>query len=411
MKIRLITCLLPVLLIAGNLKSTPVEKLNAYFEGNEHECYYWHQLHHTNAPVISESDLIYLLSGKLGQNEGAAISSRDLSAALFLARNQKTDISPDLLLQALDTLTFVGGHNPELGLVSELSLTLASLGPKARNAMFSLRRSDDEVVSNAIVSALSVYGEEEMRERIYGEIQAIREQDMDRFKKRSVSFEFDPFSQLTASQNLHDYFQWKERVLDNADLLKFVGKNNLIKTSSTSRYPNEKTAESYLSINLRNIYWVSQLDEALSSASSSNERLQMEKRFREASIENFRISNISYRAKLYYLLGFELTEAEKEYLTDVLGLKADEFLPRGEIHLAGFNLDDFQSSDEQQLVATPEPEDLIPPIVEVASEEPIEELTLEPAEESSEKSSNWWLWLIGAVIIVGGIGFGVRRKS
>jgi len=72
---------------------------------------------------------------------------------------------------------------------------------------------------------------------------------------------------------------------------------------------------------------------------------------------------------IYYLLGFELTEAEKKYLTDVMGLKESEFLPRGKIHIAGFNLDDFQRSDEEQLVATPKPEVSITPIAEVTGKE------------------------------------------
>lgn len=36
---------------------------------------------------------------------------------------------------------------------------------------------------------------------------------------------------------------------------------------------------------------------------------------------------------------------------------------------------------------------------------------LKVAEEAAEKSSNWWLWLIGAVVAIGGIGLIARRKS
>jgi len=48
---------------------------------------------------------------------------------------------------------------------------------------------------------------------------------------------------------------------------------------------------------------------------------------------------------------------------------------------------------------------------EPAIEETDEEVVAEPTEEPAEKSSNWWLWLIGAVIVVGGLGLALRRKS
>jgi len=51
--------------------------------------------------------------------------------------------------------------------------------------------------------------------------------------------------------------------------------------------------------------------------------------------------------------------------------------------------------------ATPEP----------AIEEPAEMVAAKPIEEEVEQSSNWWLWLIGAVIVVGGVGLAVRRKN
>ena len=48
---------------------------------------------------------------------------------------------------------------------------------------------------------------------------------------------------------------------------------------------------------------------------------------------------------------------------------------------------------------------------EPAIDETAEVATAEPSEELAEKSSNWWLWLIGAVVVVGGIGLIARRKS
>jgi len=55
-------------------------------------------------------------------------------------------------------------------------------------------------------------------------------------------------------------------------------------------------------------------------------------------------------------------------------------------------------------------EEVTPP--EPAKEEPVEVAAVEVAEETSEQSSQWWLWLIGLlVVVVGGLGFVLRRKS
>jgi len=43
--------------------------------------------------------------------------------------------------------------------------------------------------------------------------------------------------------------------------------------------------------------------------------------------------------------------------------------------------------------------------------EPAEFAAVESPDESAEKSSNWWLWLIGLLIIAGGLAVVLRRKS
>lgn len=48
---------------------------------------------------------------------------------------------------------------------------------------------------------------------------------------------------------------------------------------------------------------------------------------------------------------------------------------------------------------------------EPATEKPAEVETPDTSKEPAEQSSNWWLWLIGAVVVFGGIALGVRRKS
>lgn len=47
---------------------------------------------------------------------------------------------------------------------------------------------------------------------------------------------------------------------------------------------------------------------------------------------------------------------------------------------------------------------------EPITEEPAEVVFAEATEEPVEKSSNWWLWLVGLVVVVGGV-VAVRRKS
>ncbi|MGB0743875.1 MAG: hypothetical protein ACPGSB_05050 [Opitutales bacterium] len=65
-----------------------------------------------------------------------------------------------------------------------------------------------------------------------------------------------------------------------------------------------------------------------------------------------------------------------------------------------------------------------PPVVNIAEaiekvtapepaieEEHAEVVVTEPIEEDVEQSSNWWLWLISAVVVLGGVGLVLRRKS
>ncbi|NBB79541.1 MAG: hypothetical protein GVY36_08870 [Verrucomicrobia bacterium] len=48
---------------------------------------------------------------------------------------------------------------------------------------------------------------------------------------------------------------------------------------------------------------------------------------------------------------------------------------------------------------------------EPESEEAAERVVTEPIEEDVELSSNWWLWLISAVVVFGGLGLVLRRKN
>ena len=55
------------------------------------------------------------------------------------------------------------------------------------------------------------------------------------------------------------------------------------------------------------------------------------------------------------------------------------------------------------------PEEVTAP--EPTTEEPVEVVVAEPTEKPTEQSSNWFFWLIGALVILGGLFLVVRRKS
>lgn len=66
--------------------------------------------------------------------------------------------------------------------------------------------------------------------------------------------------------------------------------------------------------------------------------------------------------------------------------------------------------------STPEPEPVVAKAIEKvtqtepAIEEPAEVVIAEPAEEDVKQSTNWWLWLIGAMVVLGGIVVFLSRK-
>ena len=65
-----------------------------------------------------------------------------------------------------------------------------------------------------------------------------------------------------------------------------------------------------------------------------------------------------------------------------------------------------QLSNDASVTSEPPPYSSVPEVAE-AIEEPVEE----PVEKPAEQSSNWWLWLIGAVVVIGGLGWVLRRKN
>jgi len=56
-------------------------------------------------------------------------------------------------------------------------------------------------------------------------------------------------------------------------------------------------------------------------------------------------------------------------------------------------------------------ETITPQTSEPTREEPAEAAPVEIVEETPEESTNWLLWLIGALVVLGGLGLVVRRKN
>ncbi len=66
---------------------------------------------------------------------------------------------------------------------------------------------------------------------------------------------------------------------------------------------------------------------------------------------------------------------------------------------------------EAHVVKTPAPKKVVEQALEPEVKEPVEVTPVEVVEETPEQSSQWWLWLVGALIVVGGLGLVLRRKS
>lgn len=67
-----------------------------------------------------------------------------------------------------------------------------------------------------------------------------------------------------------------------------------------------------------------------------------------------------------------------------------------------------EPNSNEPIAATEEIQEIAAP--EQATEEPAEVIAVEPIKEPVEKSSNWWLWLVGLLVAFGGV-LVIRRKN
>lgn len=108
-----------------------------------------------------------------------------------------------------------------------------------------------------------------------------------------------------------------------------------------------------------------------------------------------------------------------EHVRSLLDHESPQVRNRAQIILNHFQK--LQESKEVETVATPPADvmEVVEPVQSVeketspepATEELSEIDTLEPSEEATEQSSKLWLWLIGLLVVVGGLGLVLRRKS
>jgi hypothetical protein len=115
----------------------------------------------------------------------------------------------------------------------------------------------------------------------------------------------------------------------------------------------------------------------------------------------------------------QLDELDQERLVRILALAdyalSQDFLPEKTVNLIKSKRAEIlellsEMGYEHEAATTHE---AVEEVAEAKQEthKPVGMVEPEPTEEAVEKPSQWWLWLIGAVLVVGGIGLAVRRKS
>ncbi|MBT64572.1 MAG: hypothetical protein CML13_15340 [Puniceicoccaceae bacterium] len=398
----------------------------AIFDPNQ--CYYWIGLHDRELYKY-KPDQLQTLIAELSE-EGVAKSSERRRAALLLgARLNRIEIDSDTLSDWMSNLTGTPERKTdEDNLIHEIVMTLGAQNQERE--LHQLLNSENLPVREAAFSALLFYADhndlESMRERERKRVASLSvetsrlvdlyktdsERAAELAKKLAEKSRFAPF----AVGQLRDYYAYQNFEKSNEDWLRIIGKNSLIemRSTATNRDMFSPARGGYLEDSLTNKFFLQKLDQILNKASSRTERLKLERVFRDASAQSGLVDEI-YNTPLFYLLGFELTDEEKAYLLEEAGLSEGQLLPTGQMHLIGYELENLQSP-VAEIPPTPSVEEVAEVIEEVNTPEPATEETLEvvtapPIEEELEEPSNRWLWLIGLLVVVGGLGLVLRRKN
>ena len=392
------------------------------------KCYYWIGLHDKEIYEY-EPDQLQALIAELSEKGVTKGSERRRATLLLSARLNRIEVDSKTLSGWMSNLTGTPGRETdEDNLIHEIVMTLGAQGLDGE--LQRLLSFESLPVREEAFSSLLFYADQSdlaaMRERERERTERLKanaQKVVEAYKNNPVhgaelGKQFAEKSKFAPSavEQLKDYFAYQSYEKSDEDWLRIIGRNGLLDMRSTATNRDMFSHESggYLEDNLTNKLFLEKLDEIFKKASNRSELLELERVFRDASAKSGIADNI-YNTPLFYLLGFELTDEEKAYLLEETGLSEDQLLPSGQMHLIGFELEKAQTVVAEIPATSPAPEvteavqESIAP--EPVTEEPAEVATAESPTEAAEKSSQWWLWLIGAVVVIGGLGLVLRRKN
>lgn len=392
------------------------------------QCYYWIGLHDSELYEY-ETNQLQALIAEQGKETVAEGSERRRATLLLSARLNGIEIDAETLVGWMSNLTGTAERETdEDNLIHEIVMTLGAQGLDGE--LQRLLSFESLPVREEAFSSLLFYADqsdlaamlERERERIES-LKADAQEVVEAYKNDPVlgaelGKQLAEKSKLAPSgvQQLKDFFAYQSYEKSDEDWLRMIGKNGLLDMRSTATNRDMFSHESggYLEDSLINKFFLQKLDGIFQRTSNRSERLDLERVFREAS-EKSGIADKIYNTPLFYLLGFELTDEEKAYLVEEAGLTEGQLLPPGQMHLIGYELENSESA-AAEIPPTSPAEEKAEATEEATAPEPVTEKPSEvdrpkPSEEPAEQSSNWWLWLIGAVVVVGGIGLTLRRKS
>jgi|GEM_PF-3882373 hypothetical protein len=388
---------------------------------SEKECYRWHALHAQDALEVPEDELWAYLEGKPSEIADDRGATRDIEIALYIARVNGYLMDSSQLREWSELALNSDERDLSAELVDEIATNLVRSGVDTKTKD-QLLFSENARLREAIFAAMSLYGDEQSRVELFKRYQALEEGYQRRLKEAVKIMQHDyeqgeelihgikreRNTNLSSYKELADYMHYQTngvaQDLSGGGLLEWMGRHLVHKIGSTSAdiYGG---GGAFLASSLMNFYWLERMSSVLEGASTHEERLELENAYRKGFRES-QPGNMRHAVRLYYLLGFELTEEELAYLLEETGLPENQILPSGQIHLIGYEL---ESSQALLQIPTP-PAAVVETTEKEGVDEPAGVKLVEVAEETPEQSSQWWLWLIGAIVVVGGVLF-IRSKN
>lgn len=390
---------------------------------DDDECYRWNALHNPDLLKVQEEELWAYLDKMSKEIATTKESTRLIEVALFIASENGYLMDSSQVQTWAEIVLDANERDLSDQLINEVVANLVRSGLDAETKEKLLFSENAKLRENTF-SYISLYGDEQTRAKLYERYNSLEEDYRHRSKEALELMQSD-FEQgerliqeinrqrktnLFAYKELRDYMHYKSngvaQGLSGAELLEWMGQHLVHGIASTSNNVYGGGG-AYLWPSLTNLYWINRLSDALEDTTNREERLELEQAYRDGFYQS-QPKNLRHGIRLFYLLGFELTAEEKEYLLNETGLSESALLPSGKIHLNGNGVEITTTSSEVVEVAETVEVTAPEPAIE---EEPAEVAVADPVQEDVEQSSNWWLWLIGLLVAVGGLAVVVRRKS